>query len=55
MSPKAIVMIGVTVGSSIGGYVPALWGGSLFSVSSVLLGTIGGIIGLVITYRMVRE
>ena len=53
MSSKTLMYIGVTVGSIIGGYVPALWGGSLFSVSGILFSTLGGAIGLVITYKLV--
>ncbi len=53
MSSKTIVLIGVTIGSLIGGYIPVLWGGSAFSVSSVVLSTIGGSIGLILTYKMV--
>lgn len=53
MSSKTIVLIGVTIGSTLGGYVPVLWGGSAFSVSSVILSAIGGTIGLILTYKMV--
>jgi uncharacterized membrane protein YeaQ/YmgE (transglycosylase-associated protein family) len=45
-------MMGVTVGSIIGGYVPVLWGGSLLSFSSVIFGTIGAIVGLFVAYRL---
>jgi len=55
MSSKTVMYIGVTIGSVIGGYLPALWGGSLFSVSSILLSTLGGTIGLVITYKLVKN
>lgn len=36
----------MVVGSAIGGYVPVLWGGSLFSLSSVLLTALGGLAGI---------
>ncbi len=55
MSSKTLMYIGVTVGSVIGGYLPALWGVGVFSVTSVLFSTLGGIIGLVITYRLVKN
>lgn len=55
MSSKTVIYIGVTIGSIIGGYIPAIWGGSLFSVSSVVLSTVGGVIGLVVTYKLVHE
>jgi hypothetical protein len=53
MSSKTAILIGVTIGSTIGGYLPAVWGGSLFSFSSVILSAVGGTIGLIITYKMV--
>jgi hypothetical protein len=45
---------GLFIGSSIGGYVPALWGGNLLSVSGVLLSFVGGIAGIVVGYRIGR-
>jgi hypothetical protein len=41
----------LTVGSAIGGYLPALWGGDLISFSSVVLGATGGIVGIWLGYR----
>jgi len=46
MSPKTLIWIGIFVGGAIGGYVPALWGASLFSFSSIIGNTIGGIAGV---------
>jgi hypothetical protein len=34
------------IGSTIGGLLPALWGGSTFSYTSVLLSGVGALIGL---------
>jgi hypothetical protein len=41
-------MIGLCAlfGSGIGGYVPVLWGGSSFSLASLLCGALGGIVGV---------
>ncbi len=47
---KLIISIGAFVGSTIGGYIPLIWGGSLLSVTSIFLGMIGGILGIVIGY-----
>jgi|GEM_PF-1011545 hypothetical protein len=41
---KTIIGIGMFVGSTIGSYIPALWGGSLLSFTSILLGVIGGLV-----------
>lgn len=39
-------MISVLVGSTIGGFVPELWGGSALSVAGVVWSIIGGIAGI---------
>ena len=38
--------IGLTVGSLAGGYLPVLWGGDLFSFTSVLTSALGGFLGI---------
>jgi predicted MFS family arabinose efflux permease len=48
---KARIWIGVLIGSTIGGFVPELWGVDIFSYSSVLLSGVGGFIGLWIAYK----
>jgi len=40
------------VGLYAGSYVPALWGGSLFSMSSIFLGAVGGFIGIWAGYKI---
>jgi hypothetical protein len=49
---KLIIGIGMFAGSTIGSYIPLLWGGSLFSLSSILFSVIGGILGVLIGYRI---
>ncbi|MFB2896275.1 hypothetical protein ACE1CI_25475 [Aerosakkonemataceae cyanobacterium BLCC-F50] len=49
---KLIIGVGMFVGSTIGSYVPILWGASLFSLSSILFGGIGGVLGIFIGYRI---
>ena len=51
MSKKALIWIGMTVGSIVGGYLPALWGGDFISFSGVILSTVGGFLGIWIGYR----
>ncbi len=46
MSRKALVWIGLSIGSLAGGYAPVLWGGDVFSYSALLLSTVGGILGI---------
>jgi len=52
MSPKAQVMIGLFIGSSIGGYIPVLFGASLFSYISVIGSAVGGLLGIYIAYKL---
>jgi hypothetical protein len=35
-----------------GGYLPAVWGGDLFSISSVMLSAVGGLVGIWLGYRL---
>jgi len=51
---KKVVMLGMVFGSFIGGWLPTLFGVSAFSFISVLTGALGGIIGIWITFRMIR-
>jgi hypothetical protein len=48
---KTLSGIGLTVGSAVGGYLPALWGGGLISFSSVTLSAVGGVVGIWLGYR----
>lgn len=52
MNQKSLIWVGMTAGSVIGGYVPMLWGGSLFSFSSVLLTAMGGIFGIYLGFKI---
>jgi len=54
VSSKSLIMIGLVVGSIVGGYVPALWGAGGLSIASVLTGGIGGLLGIWAGYKMSR-
>ena len=43
---------GILIGSTIGGFIPNLWGAGLFSYSSVLLSGFGAVVGLLIGYKL---
>ena len=47
---KLIIGIGAFGGSTLGGYIPALWGGGM--LASFLISVIGGIAGIVLAYRL---
>ncbi|MDB5259554.1 MAG: hypothetical protein JWO73_762 [Candidatus Taylorbacteria bacterium] len=52
MDRKKLIWIFMTVGSAAGGYMPLLWGGASFSLSSVILSAIGGIAGIFIGFKL---
>jgi hypothetical protein len=47
---KFLIGMGVFFGSTIGSYIPVLWGASAFSVSSILFGVIGVIVGIFVGF-----
>lgn len=49
---KKFIIVGMLIGSGIGSYIPLLWGGSVLSMSSVLFGAIGGLLGIWSAYRI---
>ena len=46
------IWIEILIGSTIGGFIPELWGAGMFSYSSVLLSAIGAFVGLFIGYKL---
>ena len=42
------------LGSSLGGFLPLLWGGSELSFSSIFLTAIGGLLGIYVGYKVSR-
>lgn len=42
----------MTIGGTLGAYVPLLWGDSAFSVTSVILSGIGGILGIWLGFKL---
>lgn len=49
---KTFIMTGLVVGSIAGGYVPMLWGGSVFSFSSLFLSALGAIAGIWVGFKV---
>ncbi len=47
-------MAGLFLGSIVGGYFPALWGGSVFSISSILLSGAGALGGIWIGFKVAQ-
>jgi uncharacterized membrane protein YeaQ/YmgE (transglycosylase-associated protein family) len=49
---RRVIWLCGAVGSIVGGYVPALWGGSELSLGSLALGVVGGVVGIVVGARI---
>ncbi len=52
---KALIWIGAIVGSTLGGWIPALWHASLLSFSGIIGSTLGGILGIVAGYKIGKQ
>ena len=52
MSEKSIYYIVGFIGTTIGTYIPTLWGAGFFSFSSVFFGGVGGVLGIIIVYKL---
>ena len=46
------IWLAIFIGSTIGGFVPALWGGDMLSVAGVLWSGIGAFAGLWVAHVM---
>ena len=49
---KRVIWLCVGVGSTLGGFVPEVWGGSALGGMSLLLGLLGGVAGLWLGARL---
>lgn len=49
---RSVIGLSVLVGSTVGGYLPVLWGSSSFSITSLLFGAIGGVAGIWVGIRL---
>lgn len=52
MNSKSAIWIGMFIGTTAGSYLPTLWGAGYFSFSSVILSTIGGLIGIYAGFKI---
>jgi hypothetical protein len=51
---KKVVMIGMVIGSLLGGWLPTFFGASAFGIVSIIGGLVGGVLGIWLTYRLMR-
>ena len=49
---RSSIWIGILIGSTIGGMIPALWGDGMLSYSSVFLSGVGALAGLWIAFKL---
>ncbi|MBU0964068.1 hypothetical protein KKC06_03455 [Patescibacteria group bacterium] len=52
MGSKFVIYIFIFIGGTIGGYIPLLWHDSFFSFWSVILSTVGGLVGVFVGYKI---
>lgn len=51
---KKVIMLGMFFGSAIGGYIPTFFGISAFSMTSIIYGAVGGILGIWLSYKFLN-
>jgi hypothetical protein len=49
---RRVIWLCAAVGSTVGSLVPALWGASEMSLTSIVLGLIGGVAGVMVGARL---
>jgi phage tail tape-measure protein len=54
MSRKFMILLGMTIGSIAGGYIPTLLGANAFSVTSLFGSAAGGILGIWLAFKLSR-
>ena len=52
MNSRTLIWIGTIVGSAVGGFIPMIWGGSAFGMSSLLFSSLGAILGIYAGYKL---
>jgi hypothetical protein len=52
MDTRTLCWIGLFVGSTIGGYLPVVWGGEVFSFAGIFCSLVGGCLGIWAGYRI---
>ncbi len=52
---KTMIWIGMFAGGIAGGYVPVLFGASLFSLASIIGNTVGGVLGVITGYKLAQH
>lgn len=51
---RTMIWLGAFVGGALGGWLPTLWGASMFSFASIIGSGIGGLLGIWAGYQLGR-
>jgi len=51
---KKIIILGALFGSTIGGFIPTLFGANPFGLSSIICGALGGFLGIWLSFRLLN-
>jgi hypothetical protein len=54
MSQRSLYFLGAGIGGTIGGLLPGLWGAGDLSLWSIILSTVGGLLGIWAAYKLSR-
>jgi len=49
---KRLLWICLTVGSTVGSFVPEVWGASALGAASLVFGAVGGVLGVLVAARL---
>lgn len=52
MDSKPFVWAGLFVGSTLGGYIPSLWGAGIFSFSGLIFSSVGALLGIWVGFKL---
>ena len=52
MGPKPLIWIFMIIGSTLGSYIPTLWGAGFLSTWSVILSAAGGLLGIWLGFKL---
>ena len=51
---KTFIWIGIFAGSTLGGFIPMLWGDDMFSAASIILSVVGAVAGCVGGWKLAQ-
>lgn len=52
MQPRTLIWIGIGIGSTVGGFIPTLWGAGFLDPISIILSGVGAFAGLWAGYKL---